>query len=113
MEVTPKYVSPRSMWVSKLTLRCITIVFGVIAISLAATDVYFGLVVMVAPVSFTTFDFASLSFRQARPNQTCVFRLLYRFVGVLQNLSASLNAVATEAFIPEPMWAWTSSSGWA
>lgn len=51
MEVAPKFVSPRSMWVSKLTLRCVTIGFDVIALALAGTTEWIGFLMIGPPVS--------------------------------------------------------------
>jgi hypothetical protein len=51
MEAMPKFVPPRSMWVSKLTLRCVTIGFDVIAVALAGTNLWFGFFMIGLPVS--------------------------------------------------------------
>ena len=100
------HVSTRSMWVSKLTLRCITFVFDIITLGLPATDVSLGLLLMGPPVN-SCIHFLSPNLQP----KTHPFRFLCLSAGASQNSSASLNAVATGAFIQVPTWAWIWSFG--
>jgi hypothetical protein len=78
MEVAPKFVSPRSMWVSKLTLRCVTIGFDVIALALAGTDMWLGLLVMGPPVSSSPHFLSLCLVVETDPLGYCVSLLVRR-----------------------------------